>query len=166
MMPKLHTIGRVAGKHGYTGEVSLHLNRNSAADHIKKGNFLFIEFDGKGVPFLTEHYRKPAGIVKLADISDSTAADSLEGRNILIETSSPDAEVADGADLHGYTVCNGAGSRVGIIASVEEYPAGPMLVVEDGEHTFLLPFVEDWILDVNTEAKQITMDFPEGLTDL
>jgi 16S rRNA processing protein RimM len=166
MMPKLHTIGRVAGKHGYNGEISLFLNRQIATDSIKKGNFLFIEFDGKGVPFLIEQFRKTAGIVKLVDISSADAADELEGRSILLETTGDEKEAEAGSDLHGFSLFTAEGKLAGNIAAIEEYPAGPMLVIEQEDKTYLVPFVEDWVVEINTKIKRVVMDFPEGLTDL
>ncbi|MBS3914089.1 MAG: 16S rRNA processing protein RimM [Bacteroidetes bacterium] len=164
MMPQLHSVGRVAGKHGYNGEISLFLERQSIADQIKKGNFLFIEFDGKGVPFLIESFKRNATVVKLADIKNERDAEELEGRPVFLET--PIEREDEDSELLGFQICNADGIVVGVVINIEEYPAGPMFILESDGKSFMIPFVETWVLEVNPKKKTIHLDLPEGLVDL
>lgn len=163
MIPPLHSIGRVAGKHGFSGEISIAFNRGIDPVNIKKGNFLFIEFDGKGVPFLIEQFKAGAGVVKLMDINDIREAEELEGRTVLV----PGDEDASGEDqdiLGFQIICNN--TNIGHIISIESYPAGDMLILEKDGQEIMIPLVEDWIVEVDEENQCLVMDLPEGLLDL
>lgn len=164
MTPKLHSIGRVAGKHGFSGELSLALN--SGFDHhtILKGSFIFVEFDGKGVPFLIEHFKSQTGIIKLSDINSTEDAANLEGRNVLyaLEEEPEDALLSG---FEGFLLMNN-GSIIGKIEDVVEYPAGFMLRIKSEENEILIPWVEDWLVNIDPEKGIIEMDLPDGLVDL
>jgi 16S rRNA processing protein RimM len=164
MIPPLHSIGRVAGKHGFNGEVSIVLHKGNKAVNIKKGNFLFIEFDGKGVPFLVEQYKSQSAIIKLTDINSVEEAAELEGKTLWLEGAASQPEFT-GLDLRGFSL-EAAGRKIGEIASVESYPAGEMLLIRNGAAEILIPLVEDWILGADSKTKNIVMDLPEGLLDL
>lgn len=163
MIPPLHSIGRVAGKHGFSGEISIAFNRGIDPVNIKKGNFLFIEFDGKGVPFLIEQFKAGAGVVKLSDINDIRDAEELEGRTVLIPGDNSDSE--GDQDLHGFQIiCNNTG--IGQIIAIESYPAGDMLILEKDGQEIMIPLVEEWIVEVDEDNKCLVMDLPDGLLDL
>lgn len=165
MKPSLHSIGRVAGKHGFSGEISLILVDSADRKAIKKGNFIFVEFDGKGVPFLIESCKANATVVKLTDVDNMEEAAELEGKTIystlkpLSNLDSPNLEIA-GFDLYQNQV------KLGTIINVEEYPAGLMLVVEIEQNQVLIPLVESWILSVSPESRMIEMNLPDGLIEL
>jgi 16S rRNA processing protein RimM len=163
MIPPLHSIGRVAGKHGFSGEISIVLHKGSKPDMIKKGNFLFIEFDGKGVPFLIEQYKAQSGVVKLCDVTNIEESAALEGRSIWI-VGEAQSEVQEW-DVIGFSLLAN-NNNLGKIKGVEIFPAGPMLQIEGTDAEILIPWVEDWIADVNVKKKCITMDLPEGLLDI
>lgn len=168
MLPQLHTIGRVAGKHGFHGDLVLHFEDESYAKAIEQGDFLFVVIDGKGVPFLIERYSPKSGIVKLADVDSTEQATELEG--LPIQTENPvkeaDSDSFDPDMLIGWELLNGDEQHVGTIAATEEYPAGTMLVVENNQKSFLIPVEPDWILELNEEDQYLILDFPEGLTEL
>lgn len=165
MLPKLHSAGRVAGKHGFSGEIHLALNSEIDPKSIQQGNFLFVEFDGKGVPFLIESWREKSRIVKLVDIDNSDSASELEGKTLLLE--SPDFEEEDNeGSLVGFAV-KANNILIGHIQAVEEYPAGWMLVIKnEHQQEILIPWVDDWFVSANENKKLVELDLPEGLLEL
>lgn len=167
MIPPLTPIGRIAGKHGFRGELNLVINRDQARKMIKKGNFLFVEFDGKGVPFLIETVSASGNIVKLADIGNEKEAAGLNGRQILIETSKAGKNAASPFEgLIGFSIHDVQHGNVGKVILVEEFPQGLMLTLQRNDGEILIPAVEDWITAIDEGRKTITMKLPEGLIDL
>lgn len=167
MIPPLTRIGRISAKHGYKGEVSIALENSSHYKNIKKGNFLFIEFDGKGVPFLIDACSDGGNVVKLADIDTEEAAKSIIGAQIWIEKSKVKQSIVAGFDhLTGFTIKDSDSAFTATITKVEMYPQGPIMEVLSGETTHLIPLVEDWISEIDEEKNIIVMRLPAGLTEL
>ena len=164
MIPALHSIGRVAGKHGFSGEIFISLELGIKPDAIKKGNFLFIEFDGKGVPFLIEHVKQNTSVVKLKDVNTIEDAAELDGHPVFL-TGLTKTETKVETDVLGFVLYS-SDVVVGVIKSIESYPAGPMFLVKSETTEILIPIVEDWILEVNNKKKVVHMELPEGLIDL
>lgn len=163
MIPPLHTIGRVAGTHGFNGEISITLAEGISDNVVQKGDFIFISFDGKGVPFLVEQYQSKSGVLRICDISSEKDAKELEGRYLLIEKEK--IELVETFDIEGYTVYDGT-FELGRIVGTESFPAGVMLLIEGSAGELLIPFVEDWISEADEIKRTIRMTLPEGLTDL
>lgn len=167
MIPPLTRIGRISAKHGFKGEVSIALDDSSLTKNIKKGNFLFIEFDGKGVPFLIENCSDGGYIVKLADIDSEEAAKEIVGLAILLEKGKVKDSIIPGFDqLTGFIVQDEDSGFTATITQIEIYPQGPMLEVSCDDKKFLIPLVEEWITRIDEDNKRINMRLPAGLTDI
>lgn len=166
MLPALYPIGRVAGKHGFHGDLMLHFHQESFSETIHKGDYLFIRLEGKGVPFLIERFQPKSGIVKLADVDNESQASALEGMEIMTQTEPEDAEEGLETLLTGYELHLEQGNVIGTITAVEEYPAGWMLLVNGTANELLIPLVEDWIVGIDEAHKLLVMNIPEGLTEL
>ncbi len=168
MLPLLHTIGRVAGKHGFHGYLVLHFNSEIFAKAINQGDFLFVSIDGKGVPFLIERFNPKSGIVKLADVENEIFASELEGLEILTEKPMDMAEDQkfNGESWIGLKLFDIQNNSIGKIVKIEEYPAGLMLLVLNETREILIPLVEEWILEISEKDGILVMDIPNGLVDL
>lgn len=167
MIPPLTRIGRISAKHGFKGEVSIALDDSSLSKNIKKGNFLFIEFDGKGVPFLIENCSDGGSVVKLADIDTEEAAKELIGASLLLENNKVKERIIPGFDhLIGFEIYDEEVDFKATITQIEIYPQGPMLEVSSEDKTFLIPLVEEWITKIDEDNKRIGMRLPAGLTEI
>ena len=58
---------------------------------------------------------------------------------------------------------NNSGKVVGTIAYVDEQTINIMFELDDGK---LIPASEELIVDVDQQARTITLDIPEGILDL
>lgn len=167
MIPPLTRIGRISAKHGYKGEISIALEDSSHYQNIKKGNFLFVEFDGKGVPFLIENCSDGGSLAKLEDVDTEEVAKSIIGAAIWIEKSKVKQSIRPGFDhLASFTIKDSDSDFTAVITRIEMYPQGPIMEVLSGDTTHLIPLVEDWITEIDEEKKVIGMRLPDGLTDL
>jgi 16S rRNA processing protein RimM len=61
-------------------------------------------------------------------------------------------------------VVDDTGKTVGSVIDVEEYPANDVLIVRGETEEVMIPAVRDYVLNVDTVAKIITIRVPEILT--
>jgi len=106
--------------------------------------------------------------------SDSiTAAEKLVGLEVQIPLSERTALPADSyyiTDLIGCEVHEEGGALLGLVRDVQmtgEVVAGtPILVVESSRGELLVPLAQEICVRVDTAARRIDVDLPEGLSDL
>ncbi len=167
MIPPLKAIGRISGKHGYRGELNIEIDFDEAIKGLKKGNYLFVEFDEKGVPFCIESVSGSGKIIKLMDIDNEDAAQELAGKVIFLEAKGiPKTKKTSYEGLTGFTVRDSNSNFEGVIGAVEEYPQGLMLLVVNEGKSHLIPAVENWIEEIDEIKKVILMRLPEGLAEI
>lgn len=167
MIPPLKAIGRISGKHGFRGELNIELNHEQAAESLKKGNFLFVDFDNKGVPFFIENIAGAGRILKLRDVDSEEMAMELSGRLIYLDKKLvPDSKQASFSGLKGFAVHDTLTDFTAIIIGIEEYPQGLMLIVESEGTHHLIPAIEEWIVEIDERKKIILMQLPDGLTEI
>ena len=107
--------------------------------------FVFVQRDGLFVPFRSE------------DIA------SLMGEEIWLKRSDVQDE-EDGQltwqDLVGYTIIDDEAGTVGLIDAVDESTINTLATLEDGR---LVPLHEDFILDIDEDARELHVHFPFAL---
>ena len=101
-------------------------------------------------------------IAKLKGCEDRTAAEKLVKREIGIPRDALE-KTADGEvfwfDLIGCNVVNTAGNNFGMVETLMETGANDVLVVKKGPEEMLIPFIDEVIIKVDREAKQITVNW-------
>jgi 16S rRNA processing protein RimM len=134
-------LAAVAGAHGVKGELRLKLFTDSV-DNLKQHKILYVG----GVERKLESIRPaPAGAVaRIAGVDDRSAAEALRGSVIEVDRSAL-PQLEDGeyyhADLIGLDCVDANGRTIGKVIAVENYGAGDLLDVEDGDgKTSLIPF--------------------------
>jgi 16S rRNA processing protein RimM len=101
-------------------------------------------------------------VAKAEGIEDRDAAEALKG--MLIEIDRADLpRAAPGeyywVDLIGCEVVGQAGSRLGVVESLDDHGAHAILVVRDGELERLIPFVDAYLLGVDLVGRRIELDW-------
>ena len=131
--------------------------------------------------YFVESYFLPTGrnagrvVLKFANVDSINDAEKLNGLDVTIPQEAR-AELEEGetyiSDLVGCTVFD-HGKEIGTVEDVEA-PAGSetldlasILVVKGiSEQEYLIPFVKAYILHIDTAAKRIEMNLPEGLLEI
>lgn len=163
--PELYAIGSVAGKHGFKGAIQIKFLEHKFNTILKKGTFLFLLIEGKGVPFLIEQILHE-GCYALEDINNEQTAQELMGLTVLVETQRV-KKTKKALDIIGFQLLDPNKKQIGIVQKTEYYPAGEMLFVKLPDETeCMLPLVEEWILDVDFKKKHIILQLPEGLLEI
>ncbi|MBA3539000.1 MAG: 16S rRNA processing protein RimM [Deltaproteobacteria bacterium] len=160
--PRLE-IGGVARAHGIRGEVVV-VTHDPKSTIVGEIELLWI--GGKSFRVATARSSTRGWLVQLEGIDTRTLAEGLRGQVVEVDRSA--LEIAEGDvlldDLVGCAVRRVDGLAWGTIVAVE----GGMqdrLVIHDGEIERMLPLVDAFVVDIDLEAKLVTVDPPEGLPE-
>ena len=164
----VYKIGVIGKAHGVKGELSIQID-DDIFDRVD-AEYLVLKLDGIFVPFFMEEYRfksDSVALVKFEGIDTQERARELTGVEVYFprELAEQDesAELSYSA-LVGYTLIDdNSGKPVGTIAYVDEQTINIMFELEDGR---LIPASEELIVDVDQQARTITLDIPDGILDL
>ena len=108
-------------------------------------------------------------LLSLDGVHDRTGAEQLRGRYLLMPMESI-APLAEGEifyhQLLGMEVVTKQGIRVGEIVEVYELRPAHMLEVRGPERSVMIPFLSHIVIEVDTLARRMVIDPPEGLLDL
>jgi 16S rRNA processing protein RimM len=148
-------LAAVAGAHGVKGELRLKLfcdSVESLSRHKK------LRVGGAERALLSIRDGKMP-VARFEGVADRTAAEALRGSLVEVDRDAlPPLEEGEYyyADLIGLTACDQSGRHAGTVVAVENYGAGDLLEIEDGEgHRSLIPF-KPGIADL--EDGQIVLD--------
>ncbi len=178
---ELTLAGRFNKPHGVCGEISATLLYDTL--DLKALRCIIVKVDGINVPFFLSDVR-PKGresvLTSIDGFDSDKAVAALSNKDFYALTAelpsalAPDeAEAvgdADGlyaADLAGFTLLLPDGSKAGTIEGIEDSTANVLFIVgrPDGTEAYV-PVADEFITDLDTEARTITMDLPEGLLGL
>lgn len=171
MPPPLKVVGYISGKHGFQGNIQVHYLPGFSKAQIKKGNYLFVVINGKGVPFLIKDISKLGDILTLQFIDSEHSAKSIIGCEIVVaavelksKTSKKTTpENSSLLGLMGWSVLDTSAGIIGIIEDIQELPQGFILTVKSDVEQFLIPLVDEWIIGIDESQQKISMELPEGL---
>ena len=155
-------VGRIVNAHGIKGEVRVQ-PRDGDPHFLTR--FRTFYMDGRPVSPTASHVHKSFLLMKLPGVEDMNAALDLRGRDLYIrreDAALPDGEWFDD-ELLGLTVVDEAGTPLGELVAVENYPAHKVYTVR-GNREYLIPAVKDaFILDIDMDAGRMTVRVWEGM---
>lgn len=168
----VYQIGRMGKAHGLKGDINFQFT-DDVWDRVDSDHII-CEVDGILVPFFIEEYRfrsDSTAIMKLEDIDTIEKAQMLVNSPVYIEKKYQEALDEDEVSLHyfiGFRMLDGDnGQDIGTITDIDDQTDNWLFIVErpDGSEA-LIPAHEEFIADINREAKTMLMDLPLGLLDL
>lgn len=169
-------VGWVQSAHGIRGEIFVRLSAGSADWLDDLEQLYLLASEGLNKPTanaLTEHqvtYARPHKdglIVKLADVVDRNRSEELRKSLVYIDSELLVAEAGEQIylkEILGFDVSD-RGTVVGKITGFSSNGMQDILQVartESGDEV-LIPFVDDFIVEIDFEKKLVNMSLPEGL---
>ncbi len=166
-------LGFLRKKHGYKGEVILHIESDHPARYASL-DVLFLEESGAPIPYFISSIRSHITaefIVRLEDVVEEAQVDAVVGRTVYL----PDDElpVLDDDQYYyheiiGYTASDPAIEGQLMVEEVMDRPGQPLLVLRhpSKEDLILIPLVEAFVLEVNKAEKHIRLEAPPELYTL
>ncbi len=165
-------LGKILKPYGYLGFVKVAFLISDLDEVLSDGDFIFIEWVGKPVPYQIESIiwdDDKTARIKFKDIIDLPGATRLNGRAVILEEKTIPVELLQNlepSELIGFKVFDLQKKSIGIVTGLDESGKQSILEVNSDEKEILIPFHEDLVKKIDLKRKTITVDLPEGLLDL
>ena len=165
MTKQLHPVAEITTTSGYMGEVRLKPFSRFSIDYIMEktlqigtsyDNLIDLKLEkaignGKRMRF------------KFEGIDSELKAKNIIGKTIYANTKADDEINLIASDLIGFDVVTDRGDFVGELKDVMWLPANDVYVVFNGEKEILIPFVNEFVLSVDYDKKEILIANIDGL---
>lgn len=165
----LKVVGRLLKPHGICGEITALLTDDVDLSQL---SCIMLRLEGIYVPFFLNSVRPKSAetdLLTIDGIDDEEQASRLcpnEIYAISTELSDVDDEGVYAADMEGFEVVANGG-RLGKIVAIDDTTANYLFIVErGGGEQILVPVADEFITGIDTQAKVVTMELPEGLPGL
>lgn len=160
-------IGRIGRAHGVRGDLFVEPMTDEPDHRYSVGAVLLTSAD-KTLTVATSKWHSGRFVVHFAGFDDRDGAETLRGLTLSIEVdpsqSPKDPDEFYDHQLVGLNVVLADGTHVGTIGEVIHLPSQDLLTVtREGESEALIPFVTEFVPDINLETKTVTITPPPGL---
>jgi len=150
--------GEIVNTHGVRGEVKVLCWLD---DPEMLCEFDRCRIDGKEFVMEQVRVQKTCNLVKLQGIDTMEKAQLMRGKTIELYREDIDDEVIFAAELVGVEVfCEG--QSIGKIKEVLDYPGNSVYVVK-GQHEYMIPAVNQFILSTDMEGNRMEVKLIEGM---
>lgn len=162
-----YKIGRIVNAVGLKGEVKVY-NYSDYKERFEEIETVFVEDEKYQI--VNARYMKDVAILKLEGVEDRNGAEALKDKDLyiteeMLRTLPEDTYYIK--DLIGIKVTDSNGEYVGIVSDVLKNNAQDLYEIElENKKKFLLPAVEEFVLNINMEEKTMKINLIEGLLDL
>ena len=150
--------GEVVTTHGIKGEIKI-LPWADSPDFLLNFSRVRIE----GTDYLVESCRiqKTCNLLKLRGVNIVEDAQLLRGKVVKVYRDDAPDGLIFAAELIGMRVlCNG--TELGLITDVLDYPGNKVYVV-NGEHSYMIPAVKEFVLSTDVDANEMQVRIIEGM---
>ncbi len=160
-------IGKIVNTVGLKGEVKVY-NYSDSIEIYETIESIYVE--DRLTVIENVRAQKNMVILKLEGADDRNAAEALRGRELYI-TEDDLPELPEGRyyvrDLIGMSVIEKDGKLLGHVTDVLQNTAQDIFEVErENGNKLLIPKVDQFVLDIDTEKREITVKLIEGMLDL
>jgi 16S rRNA processing protein RimM len=159
-------LGKITAPVGIRGEVRVYPFTDEA-DRFSQIPSVMI--GARSYDILSARYQKDMVVLKLSGVDDRNAAESLRGQELLLPRDLL-WEMPENTyfirDLIGMTVKTPEGGVVGTLTDVLQGPRQDVYeIADEAGHSFLIPAVGEFILEVDLSARTMTVRLIEGMMD-
>jgi 16S rRNA processing protein RimM len=168
---ELIAVARVVKVRGVRGEVAAHLLTDFPERFEGLEELIAIDEAGARQPLAVENSWLHGGrvILKFAGYDSPEDAQVLVGRELAVPEA--DAVELDEGEFYDWQLIDCRVEmidkrEIGRVAEVLHAGAAPVLVVREGKREHLIPLAESICVEIDTEAKLIRVDPPEGLLEI
>jgi 16S rRNA processing protein RimM len=170
MSGKLYTVGKIVNTHGIRGELKIVPQTDFLEERFEKDSKLVIETpQGIRIPVQVESSRvhKNMVLVKFKEFGSINDCEKYKGSALKVEEQFL-AELDEGEyyyhEIIGCSVVTEEGEQLGTIKEILTPGANDVWVVKRPKGSdLLLPVIDEVVLDVDVESKQVRVRLMEGL---
>lgn len=163
-------IGYITKTRGLKGEVQLFFQYDEPEDLDLE--VVFIEMYDKLVPFFVSSYQllsNNTGYFFFEDVDHIDKATELLKKNVFLPNDKKPERDPDEfliTDLKGFVVHEKTYGELGEILEINEFPQQFIATVNYQSTEIMFPINDDFIIEIDREAKVLEMKLPEGLLDV
>lgn len=180
-VPDCASVGRIRRPHGVRGELVVEALTDEPDAIFAPGRRVF-QGTADGALWLDPRSRQPRALeitgqrpfkegwlLTVDAITDRTEAEKWNGRHLMVpveELSEPDEGEVFAHELVGMQLVEAdTGRALGQVVEFYELPQGLLLEFRAGERLASLPFVDEFVDEVDREARVIRVRLPDGLLE-
>lgn len=180
-LPDCAAVGRIRRPHGVRGELLLEALTDEPGAIFAPGRRVY-QGTPDGALWLDPRTRQPRALevkalrstnggwlLTLAEIADRTEAEKWNGRCLLLpveELSEPEDGEVFAHELVGMQLVDAeTGTPIGEVVEFYELPQGLLLEFRTPRGVASLPFVDEFVEDVDRDARIIRVRLPDGLLE-
>lgn len=166
-MRELIKIGSISTTKGLKGEFKVYA-LDEELYYLEVGDQIFIEgvFENLYIEKITMH--KDLVVLKLENYNRIDQIKSFKNQNVFIDSKNIKLEKSDeilADDLLGFEVINEGNCVLGKVVNVIGSKVQAVLVIENGDNEWMLPYVEKFVVDIVIDEKRIIVDPIEGMVE-
>lgn len=166
---EVYKIGIINKPHGIHGELSFTFD-DDIFDRVE-ADYIVCLMDGILVPFFIESYRfrsDSSALIKLEGVDNEQQARRFTNTEVFFPKKH--AEGTEDEDLTwayftGFIIKDVKEGEIGKVTDVDDSTINTLFVVDQNGKELLIPAQEDFIVNLDREARIITMDLPSGLIE-
>lgn len=158
----MYLVGKIVGTHGIKGE--LKVKSDTSFDRFKKGNVLYIEKEEK-IIINSSRVHKGLHLITINGLTNINDVLMYVNKNIYVPHDR--SELKEGEyyyeDLIGLICYDSNKEEIGEVIDLQEVPQGLILEIRGKEKTILIPYVDEFIEEIDLDNKKILINEIEGL---
>ena len=160
-------VGKILAPHAIKGEVKVSITTSKPDERFKKGSKLFVQFGKDFKEIIIDTYRVHKGMALISFNKITNINDVLDyvGKTIYVKKDEVDNLGSDEFyfdDLIGLMAYD-KDTLIGEVVDVMDVPQGAILVIKTDKKEVLVPFVSEFIVDVDINNGKILINPIEGL---
>lgn len=167
----LLVVGRIGRAHGVLGEATIEVRTDLPEERFVVGAELLADPVGNG-PLTIESKRAHNGILllKFREVNDRTGIEKIRDTLLLSDVDMRDEALFENEyhvqQLIGSQIIDTTGKILGELTDVLNLPGQDLLAIETSSGELLLPFIAEFVPEVDIENRRIVVNPPEGLLQL
>ena len=168
-LPETVTVGRVLRPHGVRGEVAVEVLSDVPGRFEKGSRVQGVREGAPDLPLEVAAARphKGGAVVRFAGYEDRDRAEELRG--LWLEIPRSQVPAAEPGTYYQYELlgclCRDGEEELGRVVEVVEDGGGLLLIVEDGDRRVPVPFVREFLREVDVAGARIELELPPGLVE-
>lgn len=158
----MYLVGKIVGTHGIKGE--LKVKSDTSFDRFKKGNKLYIEKEEE-ITINSHRQHKGMELITINNLTNINDVLCYVGKDLYVPHNREELE--DGEfyyeDLIGLDCYDSKDNLIGTVVDLQEVPQGLILEIKSSVKTILVPFVDEFIADIDLDNNKLSINEIEGL---
>lgn len=167
-MNEYYVIGTIVSTHALKGEVKIYSTTDFRKERYQIGSTLYIKKDNQMIEVTIKSYRphKEFELVTFENFNDINAVMPFVKCKIYVSGNNLQTLDEDEYFYHQLFEClvYHENQLIGKVVDIVNYGASDILIIHDNNNKeVMIPFVNEFIVDVDTENKKIQIEVIEGL---